>query len=205
MFNKNDIVYFSGNTHYISSTSSQGKSCNPGPARISNLADMNDAHPIHVIADTYGSSNVYGWVSAQDVSTLTVEQAIDRLAYLQIINSPDYWKNLAKQVSYLDALLIKSNNFISNKKTNSLTLSAAIDTLISAKIINSPEYWKEKAIKYNNIGTLLTKIAESIDSSFIPTPSNLRNTFGNCNRNISRISYDCFFPITNFYIPFVNI
>lgn len=171
-YKKNDIIYFNGNMHYTQSNNGQGKPCAPGIARISNTAYEYDTHPYHVIADPAGNASVWGWVQANTIEDITVNDALDRLTYLGIINSPEYWKQLISQVNYLDNLILNANKLISSKKNNSLDLSTAIDTLITAHVINSPEYWKAKAYTYNNVALLICKLAESIDNSLIDNSFN---------------------------------
>lgn len=163
-YQKGNIVKFNGNMHFASSTDTTGKSCKSGIAKINNIAYERDAHPLHIIAEPWSSADVWGWVSLADVEDINVTDAIDRLAYLQIINSPDYWKDIATsgKLAYVDKLIIKSCQAIDTKQSNSLNLQDAIDRLITAKIINTPEYWQEQASKYNNIACLLIKLAESI-------------------------------------------
>ena len=56
-----DIVNFTGTKHYVSSNSTQGKTCKPGKARVTALASKGK-HPVHLVAVAGGASNVYGWV-----------------------------------------------------------------------------------------------------------------------------------------------
>lgn len=62
-----DIVQFTGNTHYISSTIATGKTCKPGKAKVTAIA-KNAKHPYHIIAVSGGGSDVYGWVNAATIS-----------------------------------------------------------------------------------------------------------------------------------------
>lgn len=64
-FHIGDNVGFSGNYHYVASTSDQGYKCTPGAARITNL-NFGAKHPIHLI-HTGTDSTVYGWVNQSDV------------------------------------------------------------------------------------------------------------------------------------------
>lgn len=61
-----DVVNFSGGSHWYSSTAANptGGERTAGTAKITNLAD-GAAHPIHLIGI---SSNVYGWVNAEQIS-----------------------------------------------------------------------------------------------------------------------------------------
>lgn len=62
-----DIVQFTGNTHYISSTIATGKTCKPGKAKVTAIA-KNAKHPYHIIAVSGGGSDAYGWVDAATIS-----------------------------------------------------------------------------------------------------------------------------------------
>lgn len=62
-----DIVQFTGNTHYISSTIATGKTCKPGKAKVTAIA-KNAKHPYHIVAVSGGGSDVYGWVDAATIS-----------------------------------------------------------------------------------------------------------------------------------------
>lgn len=161
----NNLIKFTGNTHYTSSTAdAQGKSCTPGIARISNIAYELDAYPYHVIAENLGNSSVYGWVPASAITDISVDDAIDYLAYLQIINSPDYWKEFIKYdiLKYLDNLLINSAKVIQKKQNNATDAFSGIEQLTTANIINTPEYWREAAAKYSNVAFLLQALGASV-------------------------------------------
>lgn len=61
-----DVVTFTGTKHYVSSGSTNGKSCKPGKAKVTALAKTGK-HPIHLVAVPGKGSNVYGWVDAADI------------------------------------------------------------------------------------------------------------------------------------------
>ena len=65
-FEIGDIVTFTGGLHYASSNGSVGYDASAGKARISNIAN-GKKHPFHLIRESGGSSNVYGWVDAETV------------------------------------------------------------------------------------------------------------------------------------------
>ena len=62
-----DIVQFTGNTHYVSSTIANGKTCKPGKAKVTIIA-KNAKHPYHIVAVSGSGSDVHGWVDAVTVS-----------------------------------------------------------------------------------------------------------------------------------------
>lgn len=65
-----DIVNFTGKKHYRSANALIGYSCKPGKAKITkppyNVGKSR--HPYHVVRMTDGTSTVYGWVNAEDIS-----------------------------------------------------------------------------------------------------------------------------------------
>ena len=60
-----DIVTFKGGVHYVGSNSDTGYGAKGGPAKITNYA-KNAKHPYHIV-HTDKTSNVYGWVNANDI------------------------------------------------------------------------------------------------------------------------------------------
>lgn len=62
-----DVVTFTGTKHYVSSGSTNGKSCKPGKAKVTALAKTGK-HTVHLVAVPGKGSNVYGWVDASDIS-----------------------------------------------------------------------------------------------------------------------------------------
>ncbi len=63
-----DVVTFTGTKHYVSSNSTNGKSCKPGKAKVTAVA-KSGKHPYHLIWTSGGGSDVYGWVDATDIKT----------------------------------------------------------------------------------------------------------------------------------------
>lgn len=63
-----DVVNFTGNRHYVSSTGDDGYSCTPGEAKITLLAPK-AAHPYHLVHTNESRSTVYGWVDSEDIKT----------------------------------------------------------------------------------------------------------------------------------------
>ena len=66
-FEVGDIVKFSGTKHYGSSSSTLGKTCKPGKAKITAIA-KSGKHPYHLVKVADGTSTVYGWVDAAFVA-----------------------------------------------------------------------------------------------------------------------------------------
>lgn len=61
-----EVVMFTGNTHYTSANATDAKSCKPGEAKVTALA--NGKHPVHLV-HTGSDSNVYGWVDTEDIKS----------------------------------------------------------------------------------------------------------------------------------------
>lgn len=63
-----DVVTFTGTKHYVSSNATNGKSCKPGKAKVTAVAESGK-HSYHLIKVAGGTSTVYGWVDAADIQT----------------------------------------------------------------------------------------------------------------------------------------
>lgn len=61
-----DEVEFTGTKHYVSSSALNGKTCKPGKAKVTAIA-QNGKHPYHLIKTAGSSSTVYGWVDVADI------------------------------------------------------------------------------------------------------------------------------------------
>ncbi len=61
-----DVVEFTGTKHFVSSNAINGKSCKPGKAKVTQIAN-GGKHPYHLVKSTGSTSTVYGWVDAADV------------------------------------------------------------------------------------------------------------------------------------------
>ena len=62
-------VNFTGSTHYTSSGgNATGKRCKPGRAKVT-AVNMSGVHQYHLVAVRGGTSTVYGWVDASDISS----------------------------------------------------------------------------------------------------------------------------------------
>lgn len=70
-----DVVNFTGTKHYISSNSTNGKTCKPGKATIRALS-LNSKHPVQLIATKGGGSTVYGWVDVAFIARENVNLAV---------------------------------------------------------------------------------------------------------------------------------
>jgi hypothetical protein len=70
-FRVGDVVTFTGNKHFTSSSSIAGKNCKPGKAKVTALS-ASGRHPVHLVAVAGEGSTVYGWV---DTAFITRENA----------------------------------------------------------------------------------------------------------------------------------
>ena len=163
-YNVGDLIHFNGNTHFEASDGGNGKSCLPGIAKIDMVAN-NTIHPYHVIAEDYGTASVYGWVNETDIVEINANEAISRLAYLNIINAPEYWRTIleSNKIQYLGTLLINSAKKINKANNTYIELTNAINNLVTARVIGSPDYWAIQASQYNNIASLLIKLGSSVE------------------------------------------
>lgn len=102
-FSVGDVVRFTGNQHFTSANAASGKACKPGKAKVTAIS-KGAKHPYHLIKESGGGSTVYGWVNAADVQS-EADAAIDKLAGLGVINSPDYWLQNYGKLQSLGTLL----------------------------------------------------------------------------------------------------
>lgn len=82
-----NIVDFVGKVHYKSSTTTSGSSCTPGVAKITSIA-KNASHPYHLVRESGGGSNVYGWVDANTISGLHKTDTTKEETNMGYTNSP---------------------------------------------------------------------------------------------------------------------
>ena len=163
----NDTVEFTGNKHFVDSNSDEFKFCKPGLARV-DIINLTGKNSYHLIAEPFGESDVYGWVNPDDIKIIThdrqIELAIDKLANLNVINSPEYWKNFVKseEVKGLDYLFIKSAKVISSLIKRSESIQEGLNNLINVGVISLPEYWNKQAMEYTNIGFLIQALGGSV-------------------------------------------
>lgn len=150
-----DVVRFTGNQHFTNAAASSGKACKPGPAKVTAIS-KGAKHPYHLIRESGGGSTVYGWVNAADVQS-EADAAIDKLAGLGVINSPDYWKNAvaAGKIAYLDILFKQAAAKITKAGTRAANVNAGVDALVKAGVINTPEYWLTNYGKLQSLDALL--------------------------------------------------
>ncbi len=92
------------------------------------------------------------------------DDAIDKLARLGVINSPDYWKKAASagKVRYLELLLTSAAEKIVKNGPPSSTPENGIGALEDAGVITTPGYWLEHYRDYPNLGTLLRALGGAV-------------------------------------------
>ena len=90
--------------------------------------------------------------------------AVDKLAKLGVINSPDYWKQTVTsgKVKYLDILLTKAAAKITKAGTRSATPEAGVASLVSAGVIDTPDYWLKNYGSYPSLGELLCALGGAV-------------------------------------------
>lgn len=90
--------------------------------------------------------------------------AVDKLAKLGVINSPDYWKRAVKSgaVKYLDAPLVKAAAKITKAGPRSSTPENGIGSLVIAGVIDTPEYWAAHYRDYPSLGALLCALGGAV-------------------------------------------
>lgn len=73
-FKVNDVVQFTGNTHYKSSDATQGYTCKQGKVKVTKVYRVGKSkHPYMVVAVSGGGSTAYGWVDEKDLKEIEKE------------------------------------------------------------------------------------------------------------------------------------
>lgn len=147
---------------YTNANAASGKACKPGKAKVT-MISKGTKHPYHLVKESGGGSTVYGWVNAADVQS-EADAAIDKLAGMGVINSPDYWKNAvaAGTVQYLDLLFISAAEHITKAGPRCATVQAGVDALVKAGAINSPDYWLQNYGKLQSLDLLLCALGGAV-------------------------------------------
>jgi len=120
-------------------------------------------HPYHLVKESGGGSTVYGWVNAADVQS-EADAAIDKLAGLGVINSPDYWKNAVAggKVAYLDILFTQAAAKITKAGPRTADVKSGVGALVKAGVINTPEYWLQNYGKLQSLDLLLCALGGAV-------------------------------------------
>lgn len=88
--------------------------------------------------------------------------AINKLAKIGVINSPDYWHQHYKDIAHLDTLLIRCADKIKESGKPCDALGVALDKLSKSGIINTPAYWEANAEKVKFLPDLIMKLGGSV-------------------------------------------
>ena len=91
-------------------------------------------------------------------------EAIDKLARLGVIDSPDLWKTVTAsgKVKYLDALFCKAAAKITRTGPRSSTPENGIGNLVEAGVIDTPDYWLAHYGDLPYLGTLLCALGGAV-------------------------------------------
>ena len=105
--------------------------------------------------------------AARELGGAEADAAIEKLAKLGVINSPDYWKATVAggKVKYLDALFIKAADKIKRTGARSATVAGGVAALVAAGVVNSPDYWMYAAAQVPNVGALLMALGGAVSVS----------------------------------------
>lgn len=107
-YSKGDIVNFTGNTHYGSSTATSGSNCKPGKAKITAIA-KGAKHPYHLIRESGGGSTVYGWVNESDISGKTTNTTTAPSAKTHTVKKGDTLSAIATKYGTTVAKIVAAN------------------------------------------------------------------------------------------------
>lgn len=75
---KGAVVTFTGKKHYSSANGKTPVSCKPGKATITLDPYLKGKHPYHLVAVKGGTSNVYGWVDAEDIYEYNAQKKTEK-------------------------------------------------------------------------------------------------------------------------------
>ena len=94
--------------------------------------------------------------------TMTVMQAIERLAQIGVISNRAYWQERYRDLPYLDKLLIGMAVHCDAKTATVTTLQEAAKRLCSAGVISSAAYWIANAGRVQWLDKLIISAAEYV-------------------------------------------
>ena len=100
-----------------------------------------------------------------------VGAAIDKLAKLGVINSPDYWKAHHGDVRFVDVLLKKAAAVITRAGTRCASVEAGVNALVASGVITTPDYWKKQT---GTVGELLKALGGAVAPQTGITEAQLR-------------------------------
>lgn len=85
-----------------------------------------------------------GTMTLSIVESPATGDAIEKLASLGVINSPDYWRGNIDNTKYLSGLVEKSAAVITQAGARCATLEEGVGALVKAGIITTPAYWLQQ-------------------------------------------------------------
>ena len=88
--------------------------------------------------------------------------AICRIAAKGVIDTPTYWLKHYGDIEYLDELLIKAADKITEAGAPMSDLTLALDRLVAAGVVNTPQYWKANAGKVKYLPELIMKLGGAV-------------------------------------------
>lgn len=91
-------------------------------------------------------------------------EAVDKLAKLGVINSPDYWRRalMGGKVKYLDGLLTKAAAKIKRAGARCAAPEDGISALVAAGVIDTPDYWMAHYHDDPSLGDLLCALGGAV-------------------------------------------
>lgn len=117
----------------------------------------------HTIGDGYTMDLELSQV--EEGGEAAVLDAINRLAMMGVLVSPEYWEQHWNDLPYLGGLLLNLSASIrtNNQGTAVTDMDQALDTLASRGVINTPEYWQNNHAAVPYLDTLLVSAANALE------------------------------------------
>lgn len=91
-----------------------------------------------------------------------VHVAVNKLAALGVISSPEYWREHARDIEYLDTLIVRVADKMKCAGNASTSVEAALSALVRASVINTPAYWSKNAERVKFLPDLICKLGGSV-------------------------------------------
>lgn len=94
---------------------------------------------------------------APDYAQEAAARSVDELSHIQVLNSPDYWRQvlLFDSVPHLGLLLCKAASTLRAGGPRAATTEQGLSNLVQAGIVDSPDYWQSAAQQYPAVGELI--------------------------------------------------
>lgn len=137
---------------------------------VTGLGNLSGKYYINSVKHNAGSS---GYTTQYDLSLVesktdaVIRDACDRLGYVGVSNTPEYWKKHYAEVKYLDELLLNLSARIKENRSGTWVTDTetAIAVLYELGVINSPDYWTAHLNDLTYIGELLINAANALKGS----------------------------------------